>query len=713
VRLALLASLMLVSSAARAEEGLWPIHRFPTAVEGFSPDQQWRDHVAAAAVEIVGCSAAVVSPDGLILTDRRCVSDCLARQAVIRRDAALFGQACRDRALRRGLPLFDLLYCARLDRAGQRQTERASFLAQRRQDEIKCLRNDINLRQLVSVQDVTERIKQAVARAPEKDREAAEREALQKVRRECSPGDRVWCNTFALHGGARYEVHKYRIVWDVRVVFSPEAAIAEFGAEGTGFTFPQHRFTAAFVRAYEDGKPLTGPHLTLAAAAPGPDDLLFMAGFAPETKRHSSVASVQLDRELHGWVLPFATELRGILQQYQKRLPIAARRELPELASLSRRRAVLDALTPEVMERREAVERSLRARIDADPRLRARYGQMWEEQRRAMSGFPDEHRAYLVIDRFGLGDLSDWARTLVRVADGPLDNRRAEAAWLLSSHRFDAGEETEGLAFMLRSLADEIGSHDPLTQKILQGRTPDEAAAQMVRRSRLPDVRFRRALVEGGRPAIDAADDPFIALWRAIDADALAARARYDREVRDPIDHTERQIRQARFEIFGTAEYPEGDGTLRLRWGHLAGFVAHGKPVPALVRLGDVFPLATGSKPFALPRTWTDARPRLDLQRPLAFAADTDPVIAPDRRDQDVGAPVFDKDLRLLGMVSGGNAPVAGSSFDYQPDARAVVLSSAAILEVLDKVYGAHALVEELSATGPPAAAGSTPPRGH
>jgi hypothetical protein len=47
-------------------------------------------------------------------------------------------------------------------------------------------------------------------------------------------------------------------------------------------------------------------------------------------------------------------------------------------------------------------------------------------------------------------------------------------------------------------------------------------------------------------------------------------------------------------------------------------------------------------------------------------------------------------------MVSGGNAPVAGSMFDYQPDARAVVLSSAAILEVLDKVYAAHGLVDEL-----------------
>jgi hypothetical protein len=61
-----------------------------------------------------------------------------------------------------------------------------------------------------------------------------------------------------------------------------------------------------------------------------------------------------------------------------------------------------------------------------------------------------------------------------------------------------------------------------------------------------------------------------------------------------------------------------------------------------------------------------------------------------------VGAALIDRDLRVLGMTFGGNEAAAGGLFDYQPETRAVVLASTAILHILARVYGAEALVREL-----------------
>jgi hypothetical protein len=149
------------------------------------------------------------------------------------------------------------------------------------------------------------------------------------------------------------------------------------------------------------------------------------------------------------------------------------------------------------------------------------------------------------------------------------------------------------------------------------------------------------------------------------------------------------------------AEYPDGDTTLRLRWGRIAGFRRQGQAVEPWVRLSDLFALAGAQRPFLLPESWRRARPRLDGKVPLAFAADLDPVIIVDERDQDVGGPVFDRNLGLRGIVIGGTEAVAGSRVQHDPEARAVVLTSAAILEVLAKVYGARELVDELSRAAP------------
>src|ERR1700678_1257691 len=81
MRLGLLALLVLGPSAAVAEEGMWTFDAFPSAaVEqtlGVHLDQAWLDHLRAGSVRLTsGCSGALVSPRGLVVTNQHCVLAC-------------------------------------------------------------------------------------------------------------------------------------------------------------------------------------------------------------------------------------------------------------------------------------------------------------------------------------------------------------------------------------------------------------------------------------------------------------------------------------------------------------------------------------------------------------------------------------------------------------------------------------------------------------
>src|SRR6202000_248882 len=75
------AGLLLLTVSARADEGMWTFDNFPSATVkakyGVTVDKAWLDRVRGAAVRLSsGCSASVVSGEGLVLTNHHCVRDC-------------------------------------------------------------------------------------------------------------------------------------------------------------------------------------------------------------------------------------------------------------------------------------------------------------------------------------------------------------------------------------------------------------------------------------------------------------------------------------------------------------------------------------------------------------------------------------------------------------------------------------------------------------
>ncbi len=129
-RLPLIAALSLCLSSAFADEGMWTFNNFPAArVEqayGFRPGQEWLDHIRMSSVRIAGgCSASLVSADGLVMTNHHCARSCIEN---------LSGLTHKD-------------------------YNRDGFFAKTDADEARCPGMEMN--QLVAITDVTARVQDA------------------------------------------------------------------------------------------------------------------------------------------------------------------------------------------------------------------------------------------------------------------------------------------------------------------------------------------------------------------------------------------------------------------------------------------------------------------------------------------------------------------------------------------------------------------------
>ena len=78
-----LLALALIALPAMADEGMWPFNQFPKDAvrekHKFEVTADFLDRLRLASVRIAGGSGSFVSPNGLLLTSRQAVADCLTQ----------------------------------------------------------------------------------------------------------------------------------------------------------------------------------------------------------------------------------------------------------------------------------------------------------------------------------------------------------------------------------------------------------------------------------------------------------------------------------------------------------------------------------------------------------------------------------------------------------------------------------------------------------
>jgi hypothetical protein len=229
-------------------------------------------------------------------------------------------------------------------------------------------------------------------------------------------------------------------------------------------------------------------------------------------------------------------------------------------------------------------------------------------------------------------------------------------------------------------------------KSILGKESPQGLAKRLVAGSKLGDLAVRKSLWEGGLAALEASDDPMIKFVLATEGQGRALRQAWNAQVTAPVDSAAERIAQARFAVYGESVYPDATFSLRLSYGKVQGWTWRGTTVPAFTKIGGTFDRATGEAPFDLPKSWTDARAKLNPETVFDYTTTNDII------GGNSGSPVIDAKGQVIGAAFDGNIHSLGGAYGYDGTLnRTVVVSTAAITEALVKVYGQTALVKELT----------------
>jgi len=678
----LLAAVGVAVSAALADEGMWTFDNFPSArvkeLYGFAPDQKWLDRVQKTSVRLEsGCSGAVVSKDGLVLTNHHCVSDCTIDLSSPGNDYQADG-----------------------------------FYTQARRDEKICPGAEASI--LQSISDVTARVKAATANVAPSAASAARASVISAIESEtCGDDRRRRCQVVDLYRGGQYKLYVYDRYDDVRLAFAPEMQAGFFGGDPDNFNFPRYALDMALLRLYRDGQPakFTDP-LKIDPAGPKAGDLVFVSGHPGTTQRLLTVSQLEFQRDhFLPWRIEDLAQYRGTLINEGTKGEEEARQVNDALQGVENGLKVFRGqrgalVEPSFFSVKLGQEQRLRDALAADAGLRAKYGDPFADIA-AISA--DQKRLYLpyqsLEQRLGGGSvlLAD-ARILYR---GAAERAKAEGARLpeYTSTRLAAAErrllaeavilpvlERVQIAFWLDKTREYLGPDHPAVKAMFGARTSRQIADDIVANSQIGDTGFRKRLWENPAQATGS-NDPAIALVRLMDEAARSARKAYEEKVTGPSSVAAERIASLRFDVLGQNIYPDATFTLRLSYGVVQGWddPVHGKVEP-FTYMSGLWKRATGAFPFNLAKSWVGKEGRIpgDLQ--------FDFVSTNDITGGNSGSPVLSTAGRVIGLAFDGNIHSTGGSYGFDPALnRTVSVSSQAIIGALRHIYGATALVDELT----------------
>ena len=706
-----------------ADEGMWRIDQLPRDViarkYGVRLSDSDLDRLRYAPVRIQaggsGGTGTFASSHGLILTNHHVALDCIRTSTL-----ADQSKANADNLIDNG------------------------FTAKTMGDELPCKRFEAQVER--SARDVTTEVNAHVTPGmPIAEVQRVRQAARSDLERACAAekGDNFGCDVVDFNSGAQSMLIVYEEYKDIRLVYAPEKQLGYFGGDEMNFRFPRYVSDISILRAYvgKDGShgeydqshvPLTPDHVlhvTLAGVKDG--DVTLVAGNPGNTNRYreSYSADYNIRKGIPTQIEDLEMQL-GLLRKYAAMKPeyqVALQSQIFGLANtLKYQQDVLQALkATDVVAERQRREREFRTFLDSHPDLKKEFGGVLDAQAAVYANDVEANadldaalgwfeRSDVLNYAVGLDEFStERAKPSDRDRDPQFQQRNwpdVRAALLNDDPVILALEEdllTIGFEKAIALPVDRrIAAVQAIVAKTGASAKPRDLARAVLSGTQVTSLETRQKLIDAPPSVFESSTDPAVVFARAF-IPAIQDQRQRTRVLSEKLLSNRSGFArglQAMQAATGKPMYPDANFTLRVTYGHVAGYTSHGKVVPFTTRFGDMFALAQsrGNKgDFALPaklQAWRASTGDAPFRQKYA-SLPVDFVSTNDITGGNSGSSILNRSLEIVGLIFDGNEEAMAGDWTYsEAGGRALSTDIRFALTIARDVHGAGWIVDELIA---------------
>jgi Peptidase S46 len=322
-----------------------------------------------------GCTAEIVSSQGLVLTNHHCGYGSIQAHSSVDHDYL-----------------------------------RDGFWAKTKEEELP--NPNLSVTFLIRIEDVTSQVLANVKQGmSETDRTATINDARQGIEKKAAEGNNYRAQVSSFYGGNYFYLLVYERYTDVRLVGAPPSSIGKFGFDTDNWEWPRHTGDFSVFRVYSgpDGKPAAYSkdniplkpkrYLTVSLKDRNKGDFAMILGYPGRTNRY--MTSFEVNEQLQ-IIHPDRIKIRGIKQEIWMKDMVADQKVNIQYSSKYSgssnywkysigQKASLEKLN--VKAKKEEIENQFNTWVVADPERKAKYGEALNMIKTAIAGRADYYNA--------------------------------------------------------------------------------------------------------------------------------------------------------------------------------------------------------------------------------------------------------------------------------------------------------------------------------
>ena len=700
--------LILINFNLYSDEGMWEPYELTKLQKelkqsGFSKDVSGLtdlfSHPMNAIVSLGGCSAAFVSPDGLIATNYHCIESSFLQ----------FNSSKNEN-------LFETGFVAKTKDAEKRSAPGARVYITTSSTEIT---DDV----LKGISDQTESLRRS---------ELIE-ENKKRIIKNCESYEEIECRVRSFFSGETYKLEKVLKIKDVRLVYAPPAYVGEYGGEIDNWMYPRHTGDFALLRAYvgkdqsikefnkENIPYKSKSFLRISAKGVSDGDFVMVLGYPGRTNRLLTFNEINWDlttgfeesikylqrgikliddhtNEADGSKLKYRGRKSGFENYYKKisgqnngaknfnLLEIEKENweQFLKFANSNGSKIELSLLEELLDLIDESLDENLARRYYGNSTLISMAQRIYRNA--VEQGKPDQERKQGYQERD-----QERIRNGIKRMDYSFDSRVDKAIFLdrLSSYsNFDAKLRRPNYSKNLL-----LDNDFELTKKKVSELYSSEfttADAMM----KLKDMSLDE---------LDSSNDPLIDFVRSIYPETLVYEKKYDERSarRQLLKSNFIKLLKQYYQSNNKEIYADANGTLRVTYGNVSGVeLRDGVYYKPFTTLEGIAEKHSGQEPFNVDDKLLSKIFEKDYGTYYFEPIDSVPVnfiSTLDITNGNSGSATINSDFDLVGLAFDGMLETIIADYKYIPQARSISVDSRYLLWTLEKVEGADNILKELT----------------